>query len=274
MTRPSCQLSSELTTCHGSDPLPPVLALIHVSIICHAMATLTEHNLSILTDWLTHKPQIIQATRGSPDYQRFRPTYVIDDAVNPPLIVRPPSAADVAGLVALMTTHSVPFTIRGGGHDLFHRCMANDAVVVDLRDIAHVHVNPESQSARIGGGVLVREVAAQLAKENLATACSVIPTVGYVGWAIHGGYGLLSSLYGLGADQILGAKVVNASGELIEADDLLLKGLRGAGGTLGVVVELTIRVYPLEKVRPLDIFQALLTLVPGTGIRGCGFISV
>lgn len=164
------------------------------------------------------------------------------------MIIRPPSAVDVASLVALMTAHSILFTIRSGGHDLFLRSMANNAVTIDLRDIAHVNVDQEARSARVGGGILIGDLAAQLAKANLATAYGTIPTVGYVGWAIHGGYGMLSALYGLGADQILGAKVVNASGELVDADCPMLKGIRGGGGTLGVIVELTIRVYPLEKV--------------------------
>jgi len=72
--------------------------------------------------------------------------------------------------------------------------------------------------------------------------------VGYAGWSMLGGYGPFSSSYGLGVDQIVGAKVVKADGEVIDADNELLFGIRGAGGTLGVVVELTIKVYPVGKV--------------------------
>lgn len=162
--------------------------------------------------------------------------------------VRPPTATDVAALVAFMSAHYIPFTIRSGGHDLFGRSMASGAVTIDLRDIAHIHVDHSSRSARIGGGIITGDLAAHLAKEDLATAYGTIPTAGYVGWAIHGGYGILSPRYGLGVDQILGAKTVNANGELVEADGPMLKGIRGGGGTLGVIVELTIRVYPFEKV--------------------------
>lgn len=152
-----------------------------------------------------------------------------------------------------MKTHSIPFTIRSGGHELFTRSLANHAVTIDLREIAYVHIDYESQSARIGGGILIGDLATQLANAKLATASGTIPTVGYVGWAIHGGYGLLSAHYGLGVDQILAARVVNANGDLVDADECMLKGIRGGGGTLGVIVELTIRVYPLEKVRLLNL---------------------
>lgn len=213
------------------------------------MAPFDEHKLSILTEFLSSNPQISHATPSSPDYQRLRSSFIINDAITPPIIVRPPSATDVAALVTIMTTHSIPFTIRSGGHDLFLRSMANDAVTVDLRDIAHVHIDRESHSARIGGGILISDLAAELGKADLATAYGTIPTVGYVGWAIHGGYGPLGGLYGLGADQILGARVVNARGQLVDADRHMLMGIRGGGGTLGVIVEMTIRVYPLSKVR-------------------------
>lgn len=133
---------------------------------------------------------------------------------------------------------------------MFNRSFANGAVTIDMRDIAYVKVDKESQSARVGGGILIQDLIAQLDKEGLVTATGTIPVVGYVGWATHGGYGILSPNYGLGADQILGARVVNAQGEIIDADEKLLKGIRGGGGTFGVIVELTIKVYPLERVWP------------------------
>lgn len=73
-------------------------------------------------------------------------------------------------------------------------------------------------------------------------------SVGYVGWSTLGGYGAFSSLYGPGLDQIVGAKLVDAKGELIEASEELLKGIRGAGPTFGVITELTIKVFPLKEV--------------------------
>ncbi|PSR78017.1 hypothetical protein BD289DRAFT_377167, partial [Coniella lustricola] len=72
-------------------------------------------------------------------------------------------------------------------------------------------------------------------------------SVGYVGWSTAGGYGPFSSLYGPGVDQIVGATLIDARGNLIEADDELLKAIRGAGCIFGVIVALTIKVYPLNE---------------------------
>ena len=41
-----------------------------------------------------------------------------------------------------------------------------------------------------------------------------VASVGYTGWATLGGYGPLILHYGLGVDQIIGAKIVNSLGEV------------------------------------------------------------
>jgi hypothetical protein len=53
---------------------------------------------------------------------------------------------------------------------------------------------------------------------------------------------------GLGADQILGARIVNHKGQIVDADDELLYGIRGAGAAFGVIVSLKIKIYRLAKV--------------------------
>lgn len=63
------------------------------------------------------------------------------------------------------------------------------------------------------------------------------------------GYGPFSHNFGYGFEQILGAKVVNWKRETLDASQELLKGIRGAGGSFGIVVEITIAVRPLTKVR-------------------------
>lgn len=45
---------------------------------------------------------------------------------------------------------------------------------------------------------------------------------------------------------------MNAKGELVEASDELLQGIRGGGGIFGVIVELKIKVYPLSKVSQIS----------------------
>ena len=63
-----------------------------------------------------------------------------------------------------------------------------------------------------------------------------------------GGYGQMAHKFGLGVDHLLAAKIVNANGDIVEADERIMKGIRGAGGNFGVVVEATIRIYDFSQV--------------------------
>jgi hypothetical protein len=71
---------------------------------------------------------------------------------------------------------------------------------------------------------------------NFTTVTSLELTVGNGGgWALGGGHGPLTSLRGLGADQILSLNVVTADGRFVTADvnqnqDLFF-ALRGGGGS-------------------------------------------
>lgn len=86
----------------------------------------------------------------------------------------------------------------------------------------------------------------ELQRHNVITPYGVTPSVGQVGCATFGGYGSLSSKYGLGVDHIVCAKVVNSEGKILDADEILhLTGIRGGGG---VILELTVKVYSQDQV--------------------------
>lgn len=213
------------------------------------IAIMANTKLSNLESFLLDHPHIPYATPSSPNYPTLREIFSKDRPDNPLVIVRPQSATDVALLVDYAKSHDLKFTVRGGGHGLSGHSMVEGALTIDMRDIAFVSIASDSQSATIGGGILSGALAEELWKEGLATPTGSIPSVGYVGWATYGGYGPFSAHWGLGADQIIGAKIVNASGDIVQADEGgLLKGIRGAGGILGVIVELTIKVYSLKSV--------------------------
>ncbi|KAH6722141.1 D-lactate dehydrogenase [Leptodontidium sp. MPI-SDFR-AT-0119] len=205
-------------------------------------------NLTTLESFLEKHPHITYATPSSPSYTSLRQIFARDQEAIPLAIVRPQSAADVSLLVKFAVSASIKFTIRTGGHNLSGAAFAQDALAIDMRDIAYVNISANKKTAKIGGGILVFDVAAALDQEGLATPIGAVGSVGYVGWATYGGYGPFSRQWGLGVDQIVGAKIVRSDGEVIVADQRLLKGLRGGGGLFGVIVELEIKVYSLKNV--------------------------
>ncbi|KAF7172370.1 hypothetical protein CNMCM6106_006581 [Aspergillus hiratsukae] len=210
------------------------------------MADTTQ--LTALETFLQAHPTIKYISASSPEYLSARKVWNGSRRDNPLAIVQPQSSSDVASLIRFAKSQSLPFTLRSGGHNLEGRSVVDGALLIDLRGLNAVTIAADRRSALVQGGILLGELADKLWAEGLATPIGTIPSVGYVGWATYGGYGPFSSHWGLGADKILGATVVNPDGEIIAADETLLQGIRGAGGLFGVIIDLTIKVYPLTTV--------------------------
>jgi FAD/FMN-containing dehydrogenase len=197
---------------------------------------LKQHHLTVVTS-------------ASPEYDSLRKGYIIDNPAKPVAIARPRNAEEVSAFVKAARSHNVKISVKTGGHDVAGRSVADGCLVIDMREIKTITVSADKKTATLGGGVLIGDVIKTLTPHKLVTPFGYFPTLGYAGWSMMGGYGWLASRFGLGVDQIKRARVVTAQGDIIEADAELLKGIRGAGGNFGVVVELEIKVYPLEKVR-------------------------
>ncbi|RAH68058.1 FAD-binding oxidoreductase [Aspergillus aculeatinus CBS 121060] len=208
---------------------------------------LASERLHKLAGFFANNPSIQYATPSSPKYAELRAAYVSLPDLNPLVIARPSTVEAAASVVSFVVANDIPFTIRSGGHDSFGRFFRNGAVAVDMRLINYVEIDQDSSTAQIGGGILGGDLIRALQKHGLAAAVGTVSSVGYAGWAMYGGYGPYSSEFGLGVDQILAAKVINAQGGLVDADTELLKALRGAGGAFGVVAELTIPVHRLAQ---------------------------
>jgi FAD/FMN-containing dehydrogenase len=204
--------------------------------------------VSTLENFIETQPTIKYIPPSSPDYPAARQIFNKSRRDTPLAIVQPQSPSDVAALIKFAKSESIPFTLRTGGHNLEGRSVAEGALLIDLRALTDVTISADRKSATVQGGIILEELGAKLWAEGLCTPTGATASVGYVGWATYGGYGSFSSHWGLGVDQILGATVVTPDGEIVTADEILLEGIRGAGGLFGVIIDLTIKIYPLTNV--------------------------
>jgi FAD/FMN-containing dehydrogenase len=178
-------------------------------------------------------------TQGSPAYEQARQSFNALVDRRPYAIVQPRSAAGVAAAVMVSGDASLPVAIRGGGHSVAGHGMAEDALVIDLRLMRGVHVDPDLRVARAEGGALWLDVDGATAAQGLATPGGTFADTGVAGLALGGGIGHLVGSCGLTCDNLLAADLVIADGRRVrvdaEHDPELLWGLRGAGGNFGVV---------------------------------------
>ena len=210
-----------------------------------------------------------QAIRpGDAEYDAARAVYnrMIDR--RPALIVRPTGAADIRDAVAFARQQRLPLAVRCGGHSVAGVSMVEGGVQIDLSSLKGVHIDPERGTAICNAGVLWGEYDREAEMFGLATPGGRVTTTGVGGFCLGGGYGWLSTKYGLTCDNLVGADLLTASGELVhvteDTNPELMWGLRGAGANFGVVTSFEFRLHP---VRPLMLAGLLAVPNDGEGTR-------
>jgi FAD/FMN-containing dehydrogenase len=189
---------------------------------------------------------------GDHEYGVARRVYNAAIDRHPALIARCTDAADVARAIAFGRENELPLAVRGGGHHGAGLGTCDDGVVVDLSPLRDSRVDPQTRTARIGGGALLAEVDRATHEHGLALPTGIIGSTGVGGITLGGGIGYLTRSCGLSIDNLLSAEVVLATGERVRASadqhSDLFWAIRGGGGNFGVVTEFEFRLHPVDSV--------------------------
>lgn len=166
-----------------------------------------------------------------------------------PSVHRPSTVDEVAEVVRRASREAVPVTVVAGGHGPWSHAPA-DGIRLELGGLSGIEV--EGTTVRIGGGAVWGDVATALAAHGLALSSGDTASVGVGGLTLGGGIGWMVRAWGLAADQLIGAQVVTASGEVVDASSEtnpeLFWALRGGGGNFGVVTRFEFAAHPLAGI--------------------------
>lgn len=169
------------------------------------------------------------------------------DDRTPLVIVRPRDEHEVAAVVTAAAESGTPLGVRGGGHGYARHALVDGGILLDLRGLSGVEIDPVRRVGVAGGGATAGDYTGAAGAHGLATGFGDTPTVGIAGLTLGGGIGFLSRRDGLTIDNLLGATVVLADGRVVEASEAeepeLFWALRGGGGNFGVVTSLRLRLH-------------------------------
>ncbi|PLB43199.1 FAD-binding domain-containing protein [Aspergillus steynii IBT 23096] len=185
---------------------------------------------------------------------------------------------DVRAALKFARKHNIRLVVRNTGHDMAGKSSAPDSLQIAthrLKQIEYVSDfvpsganahSPRGPAVTMGAGVLGLELYTAAAAGKyliISGVCSTVGTAG--GYILGGGASTLNRLFGLASDNVLQFTMVTADGKLVVANEFqnenlfwALKG--GGGGTFGVVMSVTVRVYP-----DVSVVNALLTITQPAG---------
>ncbi|XP_057819373.2 berberine bridge enzyme-like D-2 [Cryptomeria japonica] len=171
----------------------------------------------------------------------------------PSVIIVPQSKQEVQKAVICCKRHGFQIRLRCGGHSYEGTSSTAEApfAIIDLMKLNQVQVDVASETAWVQGGATLGEVyyAISQASPSHGFSAGTCPTVGSGGHISGGGFGLISRKYGLAADNVVDAELVNANGDLLNrksmGEDVFWAIRGGGGGSWGAVVAWKIKLLPV-----------------------------
>ncbi|KAK9106012.1 hypothetical protein Scep_022856 [Stephania cephalantha] len=153
----------------------------------------------------------------------------------------------VQAIVTCSRKHGFLIRIRSGGHDYeglsyTSRLSYTPFVLLGLSNLKSIQVDVDEGTAWVQSGATIGELYYRIAEKSPvhAFAAGICPTIGVGGHFSGGGSGFLTRRYGLSADNVVDARIVNVNGEILSRESMgedLFWAMRGGGGaSFGIIL--------------------------------------
>ena len=188
----------------------------------------------------------------TPDYDTARKVFNAMIDRRPAAIAQCSSDADVADALRYGRQHSLAIAVRAGGHSVAGMSMNDGGLVIDVRPMKSIDVDPETGIVTAGAGLTWGEFDHATQEHALAVTGGRASTTGVAGFTLGGGSGWLERSYGFACDSLVSVDLVTAGGERVTAsareNPELFWALHGGGGNFGVATSFTFQAHRLGPV--------------------------
>ena len=186
---------------------------------------------------------------GDADYDDRRALFNAMIDKRPRVIAACSTPDDVRAALDRARVDGLTVAVRSGGHAVAGQSSNDDGLVIDVRPMKSLEIDPVARTARVGGGCTWGEFDAAAQVHGLATTGGRVSTTGVSGLTLGGGSGWLERKHGLSCDNLLAVELVTADGRVLRADDEhcpdLLWACKGGGGNFGVVTAMEFKLHPV-----------------------------
>ncbi|GLT65733.1 hypothetical protein SLA2020_381460 [Shorea laevis] len=211
--------------------------------IALASSFFTPNNISSFTTALSSTAQNLR--------------YLLPSAPKPAFIFFPVDESQVQSSVMCSKILGIHLRVRSGGHDYEGLSYVSEIeshfFIVDLAKLRSINVDIEDNSAWIQAGATIGEVYYRIAEKSQihgfpAGLCSSLGVGGHI---TGGAYGPMMRRYGLGADNVLDAKIVDVNARILDRKAMgedHFWAIRGGGGaSFGIILWWKIKLVPVPQ---------------------------
>ncbi|KAL7087219.1 hypothetical protein ACP275_13G054400 [Erythranthe tilingii] len=131
----------------------------------------------------------------------------------PQVIVTPFEESQIQTTILCARENGMQIRIRSGGHDYEGLSYTSQVpfVVLDLFNFSEVAIDVNQKTAWVGAGAIIGQLYYRISqtRKTLAFPAGACPTVGVGGLFSGGGYGPMLRKFGLAADNIIDARIID-----------------------------------------------------------------
>ncbi|CAN1226771.1 Tetrahydroberberine oxidase [Linum grandiflorum] len=179
----------------------------------------------------------------------------INASKKPTFIVVPFEESHVQAAVICAKHSGLQVRTRSGGHDYegLSYTSHKQFVLIDLSRFKSIEIDINNETAWVETGATLGEFYYEIAKKSLIHGfpAGTCPTVGVGGHLSGGGFGTMFRKYGLAADTVVDARIVDVNGDILDRKSMgedLFWAIRGGGGaSFGVILSWKVRLVPVPE---------------------------
>src|SRR5262245_50847927 len=124
-----------------------------------------------------------------PGYDQARTVWNATVDKHPGLVVRCAGPSDVIQATRFARQHDLLIAVRGGGHNIAGKAVADGALLIDLSQMRSIRVDRAAQIAWVEPGATLADFDRETQAFGLTTPVGINSTTGIAGLTLGGGFG-------------------------------------------------------------------------------------